>query len=61
VLPLANGKYGLDSYFGEKLAWQLNANCKPSSNFKQYLKIKESLIENNYNLTEKPNFFEDKL
>jgi len=36
----------------------LCANCKQNSIFKQYLKVKESLVENNYNLIEKHNFFE---
>jgi hypothetical protein len=30
-----------------------------SSNFKQYLKVEESLVEKNYNLIEKHNFFEE--
>ncbi len=30
-----------------------HANCKPNSNFKQYLKAKEFLAEDNYNLIEK--------
>jgi hypothetical protein len=34
------------------------ANCKQNSIFKQYLKVEESLVENNYNLLEKHNFFE---
>jgi hypothetical protein len=28
-------------------------NCKPNSNFKQYLKANESLVEENYNLIQK--------
>ncbi len=34
-------------------------NCKPNSDFKQYLKANESLVEENYNLIEKHNFFEE--
>jgi hypothetical protein len=33
------------------------ANCKPNLDFKQYLKIKELLAKDNYNLIEKHNFF----
>jgi hypothetical protein len=35
----------------------LYANCKPNSNFKQYLKAKESLAKENYNLIEEHNSF----
>ncbi len=35
-----------------------HANCKPNSNFKQYLNTKESLAKENYNLIEEHNFFE---
>jgi len=35
----------------------LHANCKPNSNFKQYLKAKESLAKENYNLIEEHNSF----
>jgi hypothetical protein len=34
-------------------------NCKPNSDFKQYLKVEESLAEDNYNLIEEHNFFEE--
>lgn len=34
-----------------------HANCKPNSNFKQYLKAKESLANENYNLIEERNSF----
>ncbi len=30
----------------------LRANCKPHSNFKQYLKIEKALAKDNYNLME---------
>jgi hypothetical protein len=30
-----------------------HANCKPNSNFKQYLKIRKYLAKDNYNLVEK--------
>ncbi len=35
------------------------ANCKPNSNFKQYLNKKESLAKENYNSIEEHNFFEE--
>jgi hypothetical protein len=37
----------------------LRANCKLDSNFKQYLKPKESLAKENYNLTEEISFLKN--
>ncbi len=37
----------------------LHANCKPHSNFKQYLKIEKSLAKDNYNVMEEHNLFEE--
>ncbi len=59
MLSLASGEHGLDYYCGEKLAWwPVCANFKPNSDFKQYLKAKEFLVEKNNNLIEEHNFFE---
>jgi hypothetical protein len=59
VLPLASGEYGLDYYCGEELVNGPHANCKPYSDFKQCLKAKEYLAEDNYNLMEEHNLFEE--
>jgi hypothetical protein len=37
----------------------MGANCKPKSNLKQYLKMEEFLVEENYELILEHNFFED--
>jgi hypothetical protein len=37
----------------------LCANFKQNSNFKQYLKVEEFLVENNNNLIEEHNYFEE--
>ncbi len=34
------------------------ANCRPNSNFKQYLNTKKSLAQKNSNFIEEHNFFE---
>jgi len=37
----------------------LGANCKPNFDLKRYLKIKKLLVEDNYNLIEKHDFFKE--
>jgi hypothetical protein len=36
-----------------------HANCKPKSNFKQYLKVEEVLVEENYNIIEEHIFLKN--
>jgi hypothetical protein len=37
----------------------MGANCKPKSSLKQYLKMEEYLVEENYELIQEHNFFEE--
>jgi hypothetical protein len=37
----------------------LHTNCKPNSNFKKYLKVEKSLVEESYNLIEEHNFLKN--
>ncbi len=56
---LVGGDHELNYDHGEKLAWWHACQLQANSNLKQYLKMKEYLAKENYDLIEEHNFFKE--